>query len=153
GQVITPGGPRAKELVHPVGPGEAVSMQEEGNVVVVPREASGRDTDSAAGLGSTPGGFRHPSLGHRVEPGPALHVAEGRVQLMNLKTKAMTEFPVAAARPETVPALGSGWIAYAYWNNGTGQSISSFKTTWKVPPSPSTNAGQIIYLFNGIQNY
>lgn len=28
----------------------------------------------------------------------------------------------------------------------------SFRTTWTVPPAPSTNSGQTIFLFNGIEN-
>jgi hypothetical protein len=61
--------------------------------------------------------------------------------------------PMNVFRPEAIsPALGSGWITYAYWNNNTGQPISSFSTTWVVPPVPATQSGQIIFLFNGIQN-
>jgi hypothetical protein len=51
------------------------------------------------------------------------------------------------------PVLGGGWTIYAYWNNGTGTTISVFKTTWKVPPDPQTTGKQTIFLFNGIQNY
>jgi hypothetical protein len=57
-----------------------------------------------------------------------------------------------AVPPKEVPALGSGWITYAYWNNNTGTPISSFTTTWIVPPAPKTQSNQQIYLFNGIQN-
>jgi hypothetical protein len=51
-----------------------------------------------------------------------------------------------------VPALGSGWIAYADWTNNTGKPVSSFTTTWTVPPAPSSSSGQTVFLFNGIQN-
>ena len=55
--------------------------------------------------------------------------------------------------PEAVKAaLGSGSIAYAFWSNKTGHPISSFRTTWAVPPVPKTRSGQTIFLFNGIQN-
>jgi hypothetical protein len=47
--------------------------------------------------------------------------------------------------------LASGWIAYAYWSNETGSPIT-FQTSWRVPPVPSTQNGQVIFLFNGIQN-
>src|SRR5262249_27743967 len=47
---------------------------------------------------------------------------------------------------------GEGWIAYASWTNNTGHPVSSFRTTWTVPPAPSQHADQTIFLFNGIQN-
>jgi hypothetical protein len=107
----------------------------------------------AANLVITPGGPRHPSLVHRVETGRALNMSEGRARLMNLKTKRFTEIPRKSVKREDVPALGSGWIAYAYWNNPTGNSVSAFTTKWTVPPSPSANDNQLIFLFNGIQNF
>ena len=54
--------------------------------------------------------------------------------------------------PRRVPAFGSGWITYASWTNNTGSPISLFSTNWVVPPDPSTQSGQTIFLFNGIQN-
>jgi hypothetical protein len=75
------------------------------------------------------------------------------MRLMNLSTKAMKDFHESEVSALECPALGSGWIAYTYWNNGTGKSITSFKTRWVVPPAPVSNDGQLIYLFNGIQNY
>jgi Repeat of unknown function (DUF346) len=51
-----------------------------------------------------------------------------------------------------VPALGTGWIVYGSWTNTTGNPITSFTTTWTVPPEPSTHSGQTIFLFNAIQN-
>jgi hypothetical protein len=75
------------------------------------------------------------------------------MRLMNLSSKAMKDFREPAMSALEFPALGSGWIAYTYWNNGTGKSITSFKTRWVVPPAPVNDDGQLIYLFNGIQNY
>ena len=98
----------------------------------------------------TPGGFRHPSLVHRVEAGHGLHVADGKTRLMNMATKAIIEIPEVALQPGDVPGFGSGWIADAYWRNNTGHPVSSFKTTWRVPPAPATQSGQTIFLFNGI---
>lgn len=48
-------------------------------------------------------------------------------------------------------AYGSGWITNAYWNT-TGTPVSSFATTWVVPPAPSVQSSQWFFLFNGIQN-
>jgi hypothetical protein len=98
----------------------------------------------------TPGGFRHPSLVHRVEPNHAIHVTEGKPHLKNLATQALIEIPAHRIEPGDVPAFGTGWIADAYWLNTTGNPVTSFETTWTVPPAPSTNNGQTIFLFNGI---
>jgi hypothetical protein len=57
-----------------------------------------------------------------------------------------------APAPALVPAFGSGWITYASWTNNTGTPVSLFSTRWVVPPAPSTQSGQTIFLFNGIQN-
>jgi hypothetical protein len=55
-------------------------------------------------------------------------------------------------KSKEVPGFGEGWITYASWDNNTRNPISSFKTTWLVPPPPSTQSDQTIFLFNGIQN-
>src|SRR6266446_3110090 len=163
-QVITPGGPRASELVHGVGPGEVVHMDEAGEVAVKPvavgttREhkeghmanALGRairasDIPAISGFVLTPGGFRPRSLVQRVEPGHALEVMEDRVMLRNVSTKAVQEIPLSVAPFEHLPALGSGWITYAYWNNSTGHTLTSFRTTWQVPPTPSVQEIQTIF--------
>ena len=96
----------------------------------------------------TPGGFRNPSLVHRIEPGQVLHHTRDRLQQLHPSGKVIAEFTppqiTAADMPLTTkkiarvveggPTLGSGWIAYAHWNNTTGKPISLFKTTWVVPP-------------------
>lgn len=155
GKVITPGGARSRKKVHRVGPGEGV-RSEKGRAFVVSMEGAASEAEGSRFLKKdfvfTPGGPRHKSLVHLVEKGHAVHVAEGRPGLLNLSTKALTQI-IPTTPLGQVPALGSGWIAYAYWNNGTGKSITSFRTTWKVPPEPSDNDNQLIYLFNGIENF
>jgi len=101
----------------------------------------------------TPGGFRSRSLVHKVGEGESLRAVDNLVTKVDLATNELMEMPEISVAPEEVPALGSGWITYAYWNNGTGSSITSFGTTWTVPAAPSTPEGQTIFLFNGIQNY
>ncbi|KAJ7107755.1 hypothetical protein C8R44DRAFT_986892 [Mycena epipterygia] len=49
-----------------------------------------------------------------------------------------------------VAATSTGWITYAWWTN-TGAPISSYKTSWTVPPSPVTQSNQLVYLFNAIE--
>jgi len=156
--VITPGGPRPANFVHPVGPNQVVDVDREGNAFVTFRSTESpktkfRSSNMPNNLVLTPGGFRHPSLVHQVESGQALYAEAGRMRILDLSSKAFLELPEVAIGPEEIPALGSGWIVYSYWNNGTGNSISSFSTAWKVPPTPTTQKNQIIFLFNGIQNY
>jgi hypothetical protein len=177
-KVITPGGPRAADLVHKVEQGEAVHVDQAGRASVLSGQDAadksahaqgerrhdegdlakslGRavrlsDVPASAGLVVTPGGFRHSSQVHRVQPGEALHVEPGRALLRNLANNSARELPLSAPAA-VLPALGSGWITYAYWNNGTGRTLTSFRTTWQVPPAPASQGGQTIFLFNGIQN-
>ncbi|MBS1598085.1 MAG: hypothetical protein JST75_07650 [Bacteroidetes bacterium] len=146
--VITPGGPRSTKQTQLVREGEAVSMNEKNEPIIIQKP-----TTMSEEMVLTPGGFRHRSLVHKIESGHALHIEAGRVRLKNLSSGIVSEFADAALGKPVVPALGSGWIAYGYWNNGTGKSITSFSSSWIVPPPPSVQSSQVIFLFNGIQNY
>lgn len=44
----------------------------------------------------------------------------------------------------------TGWITDASWFN-RGSPISSFATSWIVPPAPKTYDGQTVFLFNSIE--
>ena len=114
----------------------------------------------------TPGGPRHSSLVHKVEPKHTLDGTAGRIRLFDHTARLIADFGALAERPKdrplmpanvaphrlTVPGLQSGWISYASWLNNTGKPIKSFRSTWVVPPPPATQSGQLVYLFNGIQN-
>jgi hypothetical protein len=114
----------------------------------------------------TPGGFRPKSLVRHIEPDHFLDLAAGNIRIMHASGREILDFGKLAIRPgseplmprnvmrhpDKVPALGSGWISYAYWTNNTGNPISRLATTWVVPPAPATSNGQTIFLFNGIQN-
>jgi acylphosphatase len=120
----------------------------------------------------TPGGYRPKSKVQQVEAAHALHVVAGRLQIHDQAGKIVADLGEQPTRAGTgplmpeqvsraleapgpkavVPAMATGWVVYAYWNNGTGKPITTFKTTWIVPPAPATRSGQIIFLFNGIQN-
>jgi hypothetical protein len=114
----------------------------------------------------TPGGFRPASAVHLIEPDHFLDASGGVLKKRHVSGQVVAEFGPMPVRPgneplhpmkiavleSAVPGLGSGWITYASWTNNTGKPIKSFKTTWMVPPPPSTQSGQTIFLFNGIQN-
>ena len=87
------------------------------------------------------------------EPGHAIRPTGAGVKLMNLATGGMQDVPQSTTPFAVFPALGTGWIATSFWNNGTGKPITRFQTTWKVPPAPTTSSGQLIYLFNGITRF
>jgi hypothetical protein len=118
------------------------------------------------GIVITPGGARPKSRVHLIEPGYILDGSGDRLRKIDSSGRVVTEFGRIAPRPRNEPlmprnvafpagkiaALGSGWITFAFWNNDSGTPISSFTTTWIVPPPPSTQSAQLIYLFNGIQS-
>ncbi len=147
-----PAGMRPQSLVSPAAPGL--------------RAAAVSPSTGEAEHQLTPGGYRHRSLVHYIEPGNHLDLASGNIRKMHssglevldfgpLRIRPGTEplMPANVARhPSRQPALGSGWITYAYWTNDTGHPVSRFATTWVVPPAPATDHGQTIFLFNGIQN-
>ncbi len=173
--VITPGGPRAKDRVHPVQPGETVRRNEDGTYSVIPPEqpAKGeRRTTMSKDYVLTPGGYRPKSLVQHIEPGNFLRMDGVKLQKIHPSGRVLADFGPIAMRPEKtplmplnvikrpgglfelapMPAFGSGWIADASWTNNSGQPVSSFRTTWVVPPAPTSLSGQTIFLFNGIQN-
>src|SRR5262249_32942849 len=114
----------------------------------------------------TPGGARPRSQVFQIEPGAILDGSAGRLRMLHPSGRVLQAYGVVPSRPrgrpvmphniggpkKFDPAFGSGWITYASWTNNTGAPISLFSTTWVVPPAPATQSGQLIYLFNGIQN-
>jgi len=46
--------------------------------------------------------------------------------------------------------LPSGWAAYANWN--TPSEVTGYLGTWTVPPKPSDQQIQTLFLFTGLQN-
>jgi hypothetical protein len=167
--VTAPGGPRPRSLVHGVAPGEGVTMDPGGYPVIETRSPEGRGTEAAQDVVITPGGARQRGLVHMIEPGHVIDGSEGKLRKLSPSGEVAKDFGPLHQRPGgaplmphnvthpprasgAVPALGTGWITYAYWQNNTGKPITSFATTWVVPPFPATQSGQLIYLFNGIQN-
>src|SRR5690349_1327246 len=181
GTVITPGGPRPSEQVHRVGPDQAVRQDPDGSIHVVSNVTS-RSTTMPDTLVPTPGGYRPQSMVFKIEAGHKIDASAGRLRMLTLKGDQVKDFGAMAVRPVNrplmpanvvrqplvqirtaapdqprllearLPGLGTGWITYAWWSNGTGSPITYFATRWVVPPHPQTRSGQLLYLFNGIQN-
>jgi hypothetical protein len=59
--------------------------------------------------------------------------------------------PAAAAAAAAAAAPATGWVSYTTWSNQSANPITKLDTTWIVPPNPSTQAGQILYLFNSLE--
>jgi hypothetical protein len=116
----------------------------------------------------TPGGWRSASKVGRVATGEHLIVngerlnkvedASGKViqdfGAIEKKAGNLPDYPTNVTIPESrrILPLGSGWIAYTYWSNPSSTPITSFSSTFVVPPAPATSNGQTIFLFPGLQN-
>jgi hypothetical protein len=117
----------------------------------------------------TPGGFRSKSLVNLIEPGHELHAQDtdafAKVELATKKVTQLAKPPAlqaqfAAHGPQGGPkgaaapppgTFTNGWQVYTWWDSD-GKSLTYFATEWVVPPAPATSSGQIVFLFNGIQN-
>jgi hypothetical protein len=166
--VIGPGGPRQRSTVRAVAPGEVVRETAPGTHVVEPAPAEGAPAQPALDQEYvlTPGGYRRRSQVHLLEGGALVDMADFHVRSLHPSGAVLADFghlevrsdehplqPGSIVHPPTlVPAFGTGWITDAGWSNNTGSPITSFSTTWVVPPAPTTQSNQVIFLFNGIQN-
>jgi hypothetical protein len=115
----------------------------------------------------TPGGIRPRLLVHTLDPGDVIDGSTGQLLRLNASGALIAELgkvdnfvhgmplmPLNANLPaSTVPAFGTGWITFGTWTkSSTEEAVSSFRTQWVVPPEPIARDGQLIYLFNGMQN-
>jgi hypothetical protein len=101
----------------------------------------------------TPGGFRHKSFVHCVHENEAVARREEGPRKMNIDTGALLEMVQPEAPPQDLAGAGGGWITWSTWVNGTGLPIMEFLTTWETPPPPTTDSGQLIYLFNALEDF
>jgi hypothetical protein len=59
------------------------------------------------------------------------------------------ELAVAGVEP---PKISHAWVEYASVTTSTA-SYGKLAAHWNVPPAPSSNDGQIVYLFPGLEDY
>jgi hypothetical protein len=91
--------------------------------------------------GSTGNLVEHDASGKIVKDhGP---IAEGRVNTNAIRDSAVVKAPG--------PALQNGLITFAEWTNNTSTPVNMLMVTWTVPPPPTTDSGQTIYLYIGIE--
>jgi hypothetical protein len=95
----------------------------------------------------TPQGPRDPTKFHVIPENGEVKIVGDKVHLLDGSGNLIHVADNTAS--DTEPFV-SGWTAYAQWfNNAAGASPVSFlNTTWTVPPTPATNHGQTVFLFN-----
>jgi len=137
-------------------PGLITSSSDKSNMVLVPRV-----------------GWVPKEQVHVIEPGYQLSI-KGNHILKVLKSTGVTiqDFgPVHQLKSNGSPSLSQGakqmnfstspgnisganpnWITWGQWTNPSTQPpINYFTTTWTVPNSPTTNHGQTLFIFNGLE--
>lgn len=125
----------------------------------------------------TPGGARPKSQVHLIEAGYHIDIRGGVVYKVNTSTRTIAkdlgkinsgkeenfinrnilrspiqELTRKATSGSAPSPITDRWIVYSGWRNNSGHPITYFNTSWIVPPPPATDNGQLIYLFNGIEN-
>src|SRR5215203_5295839 len=121
----------------------------------------------------TPGGYRPSDMVHKIGADLRLRILTGRLQGVDAADSPVADYgsvprdggnpamtPGYALPPdvdtpegsEPVTPLGRGWIAFAHWTNEDSERVSSFRSTWTVPPEPATRSGQTIFLFLAMQD-
>jgi hypothetical protein len=109
----------------------------------------------------TPSGYFHPSCVLQIAEGETL-MARGRVLQHadgSLANVPACTYPHYTARGEIVaagvgsvepPSISHSWIEDA--NITTGTSYGELTATWTVPVGPTTNDGQTVYFFPGLED-
>ncbi len=121
----------------------------------------------------TPGGYRPSEMVHKIGADLRLRILTGRLQGVDASDSPVADYgsvprdgqnpamtpgyalPPGAETPEgseLAPSLGRGWISFAHWTNEGTEHVSSFRSTWTVPPEPASQSGQTIFLFSAMQD-
>jgi hypothetical protein len=99
----------------------------------------------------TPFGLRHKMLIHHVTAGTRIRRQERSWQKQTTSGLVLSDIresvPLELVKP-LVPA--DGWLSRADWINSSGTPVEQFDTTWQVPPEPTGQDAQTIFLFNSL---
>ncbi len=112
----------------------------------------------------TPIGYFHPSCVFRIEDGETL-LADGRVEHADGTVEANVPVcsyphytPTGLLVPTNVREVSEahvpvvdGWLEYVSATTST--SYGEITATWAVPPQPTTNHGQTLFFFPGLEDY
>jgi hypothetical protein len=108
----------------------------------------------------TPFGYFHPSCVREVASGDTV-LADGRVQHEDGTADAEAPtcaYPHYTSQGETVavgtkqPTISHSWIASANAINTT-SPFAKLTANWIVPPAPTTDHGQTVFLFPGMEDF
>jgi hypothetical protein len=139
--VPTPGGYHPASQVHHIPPGHVVDG----------RSGGLREIDATRKVVNDFGLLKKRPTSTPLMPSNVLRLNEALTKYPGMEVAVPPRARALAGSPDAqVPGLGTGWIVFASWN--TRALVTSFTTTWVVPRAPTTHSGQLIYLFNGIQN-
>jgi hypothetical protein len=97
----------------------------------------------------TPFGYRDSAHVHHVLAGYDLvAMPDGHIRMENATTGDYIDFPISPGARKPLP--DNGWQTYAGWVNEGKTPVTSFTTTWTVPPAPSNDDGQTLFQFNSM---
>jgi hypothetical protein len=128
-----------------------------------PRVATTRPAGVPEGFVITPSGYFHPSCVVELAKGDVLHsdvktIARANGTVENIKVcgyahyRADGEKVIGDERASTTPNISHAWVEYAGVTSATGE-YDFIYAFWNVPKAPTTNDGQTIYLFNGLEDF
>jgi len=102
----------------------------------------------------TPKGLRDPANVHTVPKGGEVRISGDEVHLLDSSGNIIHTAPNSPSSDAT--DFVNGWTAYANWVNAPSSNptdyspISFLNSTWTVPEAPTTDDGQLVYLFNAL---
>jgi len=97
----------------------------------------------------TPGGKRPLSKVHRIPEGGRLAHVGNEIHVIDANNNVILKADFGDSDSDDPD--NSAWKAYAYWNYDSSPPMQNFLTKWTVPPDPTTDSGQTIFLFNSIE--
>jgi len=115
----------------------------------------------------TPFGYFHPSCVSHLAKGDVLRDDEGAIQRANGAyetiqecayphyeadgTKVVGDLKPTGDGKSEPPYIGHSWIEYASIHESA--NYGQVYAEWDVPPGPTNDDGQILYFFNGLEQY
>jgi hypothetical protein len=126
-----------------------------------------RPASVPAGFIVTPFGYFHPSCVNHLAKGDVLMQDEGAIQHVNGAyeniqqcayphfdadgTEAVGDLKPTGNGQSEPPFIGHSWIEYASIHDTA--NYGQIYSEWDVPPSPTSNDGQTLFFFNGLEQY
>ncbi|KAJ7331010.1 hypothetical protein DFH08DRAFT_966750 [Mycena albidolilacea] len=108
---------------------------------------------------ATPDGLRPQANIHAIPIGGSIshigsdvHILAADGTVTHIARNAGTRSATAALAKKT-KREASGWVAWTGWLNTGLSPVSTFTSTWSVPPVPVTYNSQLLYLFNSFFSY